>query len=146
MGYYGTGDYYGVGDPGFFGFLGKVAKKAIGFIPGVGPVASLAIDALGGASRGLSGSGLPQLQIPTGTAVAKRAGGAVDKFGQPRRRRRMNVTNDKALRRAIRRQAGFVKLAKKALKGSGYQIVTKGSRRSVPRSIRESGPGNVIVR
>lgn len=62
------------------------------------------------------------------------------------RRRRMNVANAKALRRAIRRQAGFVKLARKALKGTGYTIVTRGSRSRRPLSVKESGPGSVILR
>jgi hypothetical protein len=61
-----------------------------------------------------------------------------------RKRRRMNVTNPKALRRAIRRQTGFVKLARRALKGTGYTIVSRGSRR--PRTVvKESGPGSVTV-
>ena len=62
------------------------------------------------------------------------------------KRRRMNAGNAKALRRAIRRQGAFVNLAKKALKGSGYTIQARGSRRSRPVSIRESGPGSVTVR
>lgn len=38
-----------MGDPGLFGFLGKVAKTAAGFIPGpVGTIARAGIDALGG--------------------------------------------------------------------------------------------------
>lgn len=50
MGYY-MGDFYArggrarfMGDPGFFSFLGGLAKKAVGFIPGVGPAISTAID------------------------------------------------------------------------------------------------------
>jgi hypothetical protein len=62
------------------------------------------------------------------------------------RRRRINPANPKALRRAIRRQAGFVKLAKRALKGTGYTIVSRGSRRTPKRiSVRESGPGGVQI-
>ena len=38
------------------------------------------------------------------------------------RNRRMNVANPRALRRALRRTAGFVKLAKRALKGTGYAV------------------------
>lgn len=55
MGYY-MGDFYArggrarfMGDPGFFSFLGKIAKTAVGFIPGIGPVAKGAIDVASGA-------------------------------------------------------------------------------------------------
>jgi len=41
MPYYNAGDYYGRGDyyqaGGIFGFLGGLVKKAVGFIPGIGP-------------------------------------------------------------------------------------------------------------
>ena len=92
--------------------------------------------------RGIISRGGPapiQIVRPTGRA-APMIGGEVR-----RKRRRMNYANDRALKRSIRRQAGFVKLAKKALKGSGYRIVSKGSGRSRPVSIRESGPGSVSV-
>lgn len=59
-----------------------------------------------------------------------------------RKRRRINPANPKALRRAIRRQDGFVKLARRALKGSGYTIVTRGSRR--PKA--DLGRGHTHVR
>jgi hypothetical protein len=47
MGYY-MGDFYRGyrGDPGFFSFLGGLAKKAVGFIPGVGPAISGGIGAI----------------------------------------------------------------------------------------------------
>lgn len=44
MGYY-MGDYYR-GDPGFWSVLGGIAKKAVGFIPGVGPAISAGLDAI----------------------------------------------------------------------------------------------------
>ncbi len=64
------------------------------------------------------------------------------------KRRRMNVGNTRALRRAMRRTDGFVRLAKRALKGSKWKIVTASSgRRSTPRvQVTESGPGSVTVR
>lgn len=46
--FYGQGSYY-QGDPGLFGFLGRAAKAAIGFIPGVGPIARSAIDVVSSA-------------------------------------------------------------------------------------------------
>lgn len=47
---------------------------------------------------------------------------AKDGSGRLVRNRRMNVANPRALRRAIRRTSGFVKLAKRALKGTGYAV------------------------
>jgi len=65
------------------------------------------------------------------------------------RRRRMNVSNPKALRRSIRRLDGFVKLATRALKGTDYKVTRRGSSRSrsrPPAVIVESGPGSVVAR
>src|SRR5437867_10645417 len=42
---YHRGDYRR-GDPGLFGFLGGLSKKALGFVPGIGPIAA----AVGGAA------------------------------------------------------------------------------------------------
>ena len=53
---------------------------------------------------------------PTGYHLAK------DGSGRCVRNRRMNPANPKALRRAMRRTDGFVKLAKRALKGTGYAV------------------------
>lgn len=53
---------------------------------------------------------------PSGYHLAK------DGSGRFVRNRRMNPANPKALRRAIRRTDGFVKLAKRALKGTGYAV------------------------
>lgn len=49
------------------------------------------------------------------------------------RNRSMNPANPKALRRAIRRQAGFVNLAKRTLKGSGYTFKRTGPPKSRSR-------------
>jgi hypothetical protein len=48
MSYYGQGDFYGRGgyyrgDPGFFSFLGKIAKPLVSMIPGVGPAIASAL-------------------------------------------------------------------------------------------------------
>jgi hypothetical protein len=40
----------GIGDPGLFGFLGSVAKKAAGFLPG--PIGGIVTGILGGAAAG----------------------------------------------------------------------------------------------
>lgn len=61
--------------------------------------------------------------------------------------RRIDVGNAKALRRSIRREDGFAKLAKRALRGSRFKVVaaSSGSRRG-PRTIVESGAGSVVTR
>ncbi len=138
MGYY-MGDYY-AGDPGFFSFLGKVAKTAVGFIPGVGPKISRGIEVargVGGAivksragraiirhpvlsaagAAGMAGAGAGVMGSRMGTpaaagAASRMRGARMAGFG---RHRRMRVTNPKALRRAIRRTTGFAKLAMKTI-------------------------------
>lgn len=60
--------------------------------------------------------------IPPGVAIDPMTGLPTKK------RKRINPANPKALRRAIRRTSGFVKLAKRALKGTGFRIVSSGSR------------------
>lgn len=62
-------------------------------------------------------------------------------------RRRMNVANTKALRRASRRVNGFVKVATRALEGTGFKVVRRTTTKKVgPRTIVESGPGSVVTR
>ena len=145
MGYY-MGDFYRGyrGDPGFFSFLGGLAKKAVGFIPGVGPIAKTAIDVVGkvaGSRAGRATSAIvkrggaivsahPVLSAAgaagavAGAGMAMRgsraaagmgAHGAAHLVGGGRRHRRMNVCNPKALRRAVRRTHGFAKLAMKTI-------------------------------
>ncbi len=150
MGYYGTGDYYGQG--GFLDFAKKAVGFALGALPGGGIVTSAARlgSALlaGGASSG-AGAPRPTMLQPLagpGFIDTTTGGPRASKQWPPRKRRRMNVANPKALRRAIRREQGFVKLAKKALKGTGYHVTRRGSGRARPVNIRESGSGSVIVR
>ena len=50
---------------------------------------------------------------------------AKDGSGRMVKNRTMNVANPKALRRAIRREQGFVKLAQRSLKGTGYKIARR---------------------
>lgn len=113
MGYY-MGDYYR-GDyyrGGVFskvgGFIGRVAGKAGKFVPGVGTAITIAETA-----RNLVGVG--------GKKPKPGVMGAIERilpFGETGylpKRRRMNVANPKALRRAIRRAHGFAKLARSVL-------------------------------
>ena len=64
----------------------------------------------------LPGGGRPTGLVPSGYHFAK------DGSGKLVRNRRMNVANPRALRRSLRRTSGFVKLAKRALKGTGYAV------------------------
>lgn len=173
MGYLSShrGDYLGSyrGDPGFFKSLLKGIGKVAGVFLGGGaapPPQQIVIR-----QAGFFGGGGPYGLVPPGTrplstrrrvrqalplpqgAFSRARGGPPDSpeyrayMAGQRKRKRMNVANPKALRRAIRRQAGFVKLAKRALKGSGYTVVSKGSRRPQRAiQITESGPGSVNVR
>ncbi len=52
----------GMGDPGLFSFLGGIAKRAVSFIPGVGPIISTAMDVL---SPGQRPGVAPRLPIPS---------------------------------------------------------------------------------
>lgn len=152
MGYY-MGDYgamrmrragYFRGDPGFFSFLGGVARSALGFIPGVGPILSKGADIIaqraGSGSVGRAVDVLRGASAKVGSAIVKHpaltAAGAAGAVGAVtaghailtrgggdrghrvlggRRRRRMNVCNPKALRKAIRRTHGFAKLAMRTI-------------------------------
>lgn len=141
MGDYYAGDYRGGrGDPGFWSILKKVGGAAVGMIPGLGP-ASKVVGTVGGAITKLPGgaraievlsrakSGILKHPVLSGAAAAGAIGamGAARGRGRPAalpggagggfgRRRRMNVCNPRALRRAIRRAAGFSKLAKRVLR------------------------------
>jgi hypothetical protein len=135
MGYY-------AGDPGFFSFVGNLAKGALGLMPG-GGVASRAITAVSKVSRigGLARRGMeitkgaivkhPVLSAAGGAAAIGAAGvmgGRATMPGMPGhgmhisrktgrmvRNRHMRVTNPKALKRALRRAHGFAKLAMRTI-------------------------------
>ena len=153
QGDYYRGDYY---QGGIFDVFKKVGGALLGNVPIVGQVyrgVSTAKRLLGGGQPQAGTQPrptIPVMQPPwqaaggRGAVVGKPGQPYKDVYAMPRRRRRMNVTNDKALRRAIRRTQGFVKLAKKALKGTGYTVVSRGSTRK-RHVIKESGPGGVVV-
>lgn len=127
------------GDPGFFGAIGRVFKgigKTVAGIAGI-PIGGKKVPAaLPGGSGQIMGRMQPVIQkvgagisrLPRGVKMGAAAAGVagagallgheVDQFGRPvgRRRRRMRVTNVKALRRSIRRCQGFAKLAKRVLR------------------------------
>lgn len=171
MGYLSSarGDYLGGyrGDPGIFGSIGRalggIARTALGVVGAVAPgpigiAARLGTRLLGGgrAQPILRAPGPPGVARFTGPLALGRGakggsafGGGLGPLGVPgfgRKRRRMNPGNVRALRRAMRRQESFVKLARRALKGSKYSITTRGAARSRSHvHVRESGPGGVTV-
>jgi hypothetical protein len=150
MAYYLTGDYYkgdyyrGGGRGDIFGSLIKGIGKVAGSIFQRTPVgmAVTGITSLVG-GQGLpaprTGGGLtfpggvgihPARILPGGKPFLTREGGAVrpgyhlDKKTRSYevRNRSMNPANPRALRRAIRREHGFVALAKRVLRGTGITI------------------------
>jgi len=147
MSYFGGSSRF-AGDPGFFGSLfGGIKGGVKGFLSG-GP-----ISAISGAATGFAGDrirrvpasggfrpparvpirqartirGVPQIGVIPATKAFFGVGGMVGADGMPHRRRRMNFANPKALRRATRRTDGFVRLAKTALKPTGFKVVAKSS-------------------
>lgn len=146
------GDFY-QGDPGFFSFLGGLAKSAAGFIPGVGGIVQGALSKIGSKTPKMltAGHGM----VPLASGILKRGKGVVLKHpvlsgaaaagtigalgvgagrrmagAGMRRHRRMRVTNPKALRRALRRAQGFEKLARRVLHvTSPKRHVVKGFKR-----------------
>lgn len=141
MPYYGAGDYY-QGDyyqaGGLFSGIGKVlggvAKVAAGFLPGpAGTIARAGLDILAPKSR----QPAPVIRTPGLTGLGQRLvpGGAtgyeVDLAAAMGKRRTMNVANSRALRRALRRVAGFGKLARRARRDIGRAATAVGARRSV---------------
>jgi len=169
MGYMGAryGDYMGgyAGDPGFFSKILKIGGKIVGSFLGLGGTApaptyvappqarQAGYYSIGGPQGLVARTGTPQPRYRAQRPPGLQAGFVTPGLGGPRldprtglptKRRRMNPANPKALRRAIRRQSGFVKLARRALKGSGYQIVSRGSRKPTI-NVKEAGSGSVTI-
>lgn len=161
------GDYMASnrGDPGFFSFVkkgigiaGSLVRRAVSMTPaamaiqtGGRMLTAMRPGERGGQAFPGLGMGMPGLSLGPGGG----GGPAVNKDGTPRRIRKdgqpykrpsMNAANPRALRRAMRREDSFVKLAKRALKGSKWRIVSgSASRRQPSMRIMESGPGGVTV-
>jgi hypothetical protein len=154
--YRGQGDFYrGQGDPGIFDFLKKAAGTAFHFLApgplragvdaGTGIITHARGKALAAresaAQRGLvtglvhkhwGGPARPNIRAPFDESGRGRTGKMVRSPSAGTGRRRMNVANVKALRRAIRRLAGFEHLAKSIyslLRGVAPTPKRKASRR-----------------
>ena len=103
----------------------SLAKKISGALKPAAKVGGAAATAitLAGAFPGTPPGGMMKRPGVKGTVQRILPGGESGYY----RRRRMNVANPKALRRAIRRTDGFIKLAKRTLKGTGYTVKRTGS-------------------
>ena len=137
------------GDPFLGGIIGTIAKGAIGLgKKALGLDRPRYVPTHQAPMPVMPGGRLPRV-VPTPGARGRiqrilpggQTGYQVEPGARPRRKR-INPANPKALRRANRRQDGFGKLARRALKGSGYTITSRSSRR--PR--RDLGAGHTHVR
>lgn len=90
MGDYYRGDYYR-GDPGFFSFLGGIAKKAIGLIPGVGPIAQGAIDMMGGGGGSMVKAAAKVPALGRVGAMSEKIGPIVTALKKPSRLTRLGA-------------------------------------------------------
>lgn len=128
------GDYYGLAaGGGLFDIIGKWLGFVGGLLPGpVGTIAKFAGGVLSPPSKQnpIGATLPPPPPMGTGISIGGSKGVQIGSFPQPisqfapgrsfgplsatgKKRRRMNVTNVKALRRAGRRVVGFEKLAKR---------------------------------
>lgn len=115
-------------------FLPSIISGGLSIIRKI--ISKPAVKAVSGAiASGAVGAGIsaawPGGSAPPGSAKVPGMKGRIQRFlpgGQTGyyRRRRMNPANPKALKRAIRREQGFIKLARRTLKGTGYSISRRG--------------------
>lgn len=120
------------GDPGFFSFLGGLAKSVVGMLPGGSALSKITSIVKRPASSGVMSAGReiiakggrtiakhPVLSA-AGAAGALAAGGLgahalLGRHHGGKRHRRLNPCNPRALRRAIRRTHAFAKLAMRTI-------------------------------
>jgi len=158
MSYYAAGDYGDYYEGDLFGVIKGIGRTIGGAATGF--VSGGLTGAVRGGVRGLTGGGSRVPQIGTrmppppgrgsmsginiggnrGITIGKRIGpGEVVGFPEmpgvelPRRRRRMNYNNPRALARANRRREGFIRNVKKSLKGSGMSLKRSGG--GAPRKL-----------
>lgn len=103
-----------VGGAAFAGGTALIPQPGAKPLPPAGTVMPGGVG-IGGVPM-IGGGGAMVGVCPSGYHFAK------DGSGRLVRNRRMNVANPRALRRALRRTDGFVKLAKRSLKGTGYAV------------------------
>ena len=109
------------GDPGFFSFLGKAIGTVARAIPG--PVGLVAGALLGGGQKrpSVATPGFVQQQAGPILRGSPRTGAATVASSQnggcpPKRRRRIDPLNIRALRRANTRQRSFLRIVDRTLK------------------------------
>lgn len=147
--------YSGKGDPGLFSSIGKIMGSVGSILPGpFGAAAKIGSRLLGAGSqpKARTQPTRPTLQVPSPVpgirGVTQRfiPGGAsgyqcpsgstrgdcesgyhLDKTTRSKcvRNRKVNYTNPRALSRASKRLDGFVTVARRALKSTGYKVVSK---------------------
>jgi len=129
------GDYYGrTASGGLFDIFGKVLKLGGSILPGpIGTIARTIGGAISpaGKQNPIGATLPPPVPMGTGVSIGGSKGIQIGSFPASglgtgtawhppmalpgKKHRRMNVTNPRALRRAIRRARGFEKMARKVL-------------------------------
>lgn len=104
----------GVPNPYVPGSGGGLPGIGFGFPSGPGSTSGVSIGGPGGLVIGNATTGTPR-------------GYHVGKNGKLVKNRHMNAGNARALRRAIRREDAFVKLAKRSLRHTAYAITRRGA-------------------
>ena len=133
-----TGGSVMMGDPflgAFFRAIGRGLGRGVRTIaPIAGAALGITVPQIPRAPMGHGSSGIPALPpapapprlLPPGLPRFG-AGGGITVTGAPRRRRRINPLNPRALRRSLRRIEGFRKFARRAgfVPAGGPRIVKK---------------------
>ncbi len=132
------------GDPGFFSFLGKGIRTVAGLLPGpVGTVARLIP----------SGTRRPQLPVrlgptpfpstrgtgPEAMRAQERAAGLPSGTLCPKRRRKIDPLNMRALRRANSRQKSFLRAVDATLKNMPTKGQVASRRKKIAGAVRRRG-------
>jgi len=152
------GDYYRAmrGDPGFLGFLGAIGRGIVGFGKAALGIPTAAKTAAATAAVEALPATVPETgMIPAAAKIAKAVPGAVARvikspaggtiagtivggmivdaagnvIGRAKKRRHMNVCNQRALRRSMRRVHGFAKVARRTISFTSRVRMKKRGRR-----------------
>lgn len=120
------------GDPGLFDVFKRAGRALVGEIPfvrqGRAVIRAIRPPTVSTPQRFSPAVARGQFRPPGGTtAIAQVSGPGTALMVTGRKRRRMNPTNVKALNRAVRRTDAFVRVAKNALKNTGFKVVSKSS-------------------
>ncbi|MGH7180164.1 MAG: hypothetical protein ACREJC_22490 [Tepidisphaeraceae bacterium] len=170
MPYYAAGDYYGRGlgdyyrgDPGILksigNVLGGIARIGGALVPG--PLGTGLQIAGGLLNARRAGTALARVPTPLQTQDPRRLrvrllppevetffppGFGGEGAGPGGRRRRINPMNVKALRRASRRIDGFARVARRALRHTPFQLVSRGRQMRSPGVITRAEAARALRR